>query len=240
MKKFNSFFTGMCMIMFFGVNAYSQVKDIDGNTYKTVKIGSQTWMAENLKTTRLNDNVKIPVVENNDSFIALKTPAFCWYKNDTIYKKIYGGLYNWYSVKTGKLCPAGWHVPTDAEWLKMELAIGLTQEDAIDGVWDRGKEHGAKLKVLSAWETPDNSVKPSGFAALPGGLRGDDGSFMGARVKSGMSFNLHTVFWSSTPREGTTLQNARDAYFRSVNKDNSIERNLSAVSRGHYIRCIKD
>lgn len=240
MKKNTSLLLCVVLISFLPSVAKSQVKDIDGNVYKTVKIGSQTWMAENLKTTRLNDKVKIPIVEDNDSFIALKTPALCWYKNDTIYKRIYGGLYNWYSVKTGKLCPTGWHVPTDAEWLKMELAIGLTQDDAINGVWDRGKDHGAKLKDIKAWDSQETNVKPSGFAVLPGGLRADDGSFMSAKVESGMSFNLSTVFWSSTPREGTTVQDAIDAYFRAINKDNSIERNISSAFRAHYIRCIKD
>jgi uncharacterized protein (TIGR02145 family) len=240
MKKSTPFLMCIALISSLPFNANSQVKDIDGNVYKTIKIGSQTWMAENLKTTRLSDGTKIPIVEDNDNFIAQKTPAFCWYNNDTIYKSIYGGLYNWHSVKTGKLCPTGWHVPTDAEWITMEMSIGITEDDALNGVWDRGKEHGAGLKDLSAWGSSDNAVKPSGFAALPGGFRADDGSFLNAKVESGMNFNINTVFWSSTPREGTGINDARDAYFRSINRDNSVERNISANFRAHSIRCVKD
>ncbi|MGE5457385.1 MAG: fibrobacter succinogenes major paralogous domain-containing protein [Methanococcaceae archaeon] len=240
MKNLISFIMCGALISFLPFNAKSQIKDIDGNVYKTIKIGSQTWFAENLKTTRLNDGTKIPIVEENDKFIEQKTPAVCWYNNDSGYKDIYGGLYNWHTVKTGKLCPSGWHVPSDPEWITMELSIGLTQDDAINGVWDRGKDHGAKLKDLSRWDSPDNTVKSIGFAALPGGLRADDGSFMNAKVESGMSFSINTFFWTSTPREGTGMQDAVDAYFRSINKDNSIERNISSNFRAHSIRCVKD
>jgi uncharacterized protein (TIGR02145 family) len=238
MKNLISFLMCIVLISFLPFNGNSQVKDIDGNVYKTIKIGNQTWMAENLKTTRLNDGTGIPVIEENDIFIEQKTPAFCWYNNDTIYKSIYGGLYNWYSVKTGKLCPAGWHVPGDAEWITMELAIGLSEDDALNGQWDRGKDHGARLKDLSQWDISDITVEPVGFAALPGGLRADDGSFMNAKVEGRMNFSINTFFWSSTPREGTP--EARDAYFRCVNKDNSVERNISGNYRAHYIRCIQD
>jgi uncharacterized protein (TIGR02145 family) len=240
MKNPISFLACIVLIPSLTFNANSQIKDIDGNIYKTIKIGTQTWIAENLKTTKLNDGNRIPIVEGDDQFIAQKTPAFCWYNNDPVYKKIYGGLYNWYSVKTGKLCPTGWHVPSDAEWMTMEMSIGITEDDAINGVWDRGKDHGAKLKDQSGWDPIDNNIKPSGFAALPGGLRADDGSFMDAKVKSGINFNVKALFWSSTPREGTGIQDARDAYFRSLNSDNSIERNISANYRAHSIRCVKD
>jgi uncharacterized protein (TIGR02145 family) len=143
-------------------------------------------------------------------------------------------------VKTGKLCPTGWHVPSDAEWIIMELALGITEDDAINGSWDRGKDHGARLKDPSKWDSSDNTVKPNGFAALPGGLRADDGSFMNARIEGRMNFSINTFFWSSTPREGTGIQDARDAYFRSINKDNSVERNISNNCRAHSIRCIQD
>lgn len=215
----------------------SQVKDIDGNVYKTVKIGSHTWFAENLKTTRLNDGNVIPNVVDGDKFIELKTPAFCWYNNDPVNKEIYGGLYNWYSVNTGKLCPAGWHVPSDDEWIAMEMATGLTEDDAINGSWDRGIDHGAKLKDASKWNISDGSILSNGFAALPGGLRADDGTFIYAKTESRMSFSISAYFWTSTPGDETGTP---DAYFRVINKDNSIERNLSSNYRAHSIRCIKD
>jgi uncharacterized protein (TIGR02145 family) len=240
MKNLISIFACIILISSLSFNAYSQIKDIDGNVYKTIKIGTQTWMAENLKTTRLNDGTKIPIIEGDDEFISQKTPALCWYNNDTIYKRIYGGLYNWNSVKTGILCPTGWHVPGDTEWMTMEMSIGITEDDALNGVWDRWIGYGARLKDPAEWGPADNTTNPSGFAALPGGLRADDGSFMNAKEESGMNFNIKAFFWSSTPREGTGIQDARDAYYRSINKDNSIERNLCGKYRAHSVRCVKD
>ena len=106
---------------------YGSVMDIDGNTYATVSIGSQVWMAENLATTKYNDGTAIPLVTNGTTWAAITTPAYCWYYNimpsgSTAY---YGALYNWYAVDvstTGgrNICPVGWHVPSETEWTKME------------------------------------------------------------------------------------------------------------------------
>jgi uncharacterized protein (TIGR02145 family) len=93
------------------------VKDIDGNIYKTVTIGTQVWMTENLKTTKNNDGTAILLVTDDKACETLGTPAFCWYNIDEpANKNRYGALYNWYAVSTNKLCPKGWHVSTDAEW----------------------------------------------------------------------------------------------------------------------------
>lgn len=91
--------------------------DVDGNVYKTVTIATQRWMAENLKTTKLNDGTSIPNVTDGKAWKNLTTPGYCWYDNDPkYYGNTYGALYNFYAVETNKLCPTGWHVPTDAEW----------------------------------------------------------------------------------------------------------------------------
>ena len=97
------------------------VKDVDGNLYTTIKIGTQVWMSENLKTTKYKDGTAIPLVTDNTAWSNLTAPGYCWYNNDAAtYKSTYGALYNWYTVNTGNLCPAGWHEPTDAEWTTME------------------------------------------------------------------------------------------------------------------------
>ena len=96
--------------------------DIDGNKYNTVTIGDQLWMAENLRTTKYNDNTPIPLVTGNSEWTAMSGPGFSWYNNDPAsYKTRYGALYNWYTLDDasngGKnVCPIGWQVPSDEEW----------------------------------------------------------------------------------------------------------------------------
>ncbi len=96
--------------------AQTTVTDADGNIYDTVHIGTQVWLQQNLATTKYNDGSQIPLVTDT-SWQSLKTPAYCWYDNDSAtYKNPYGTLYNFYTVNTGKLCPTGWHVPTNEEF----------------------------------------------------------------------------------------------------------------------------
>jgi uncharacterized protein (TIGR02145 family) len=143
--------------------------DKDGNFYDTLTIGTQSWMTENLKTSRYNDSTLIPHVTENTEWIDLITPGFCWYENNFNNKAIYGNLYNWYTVATTKLCPSGWHVPSDAEW--------LTLIDYLGGE----SVAGGKLKEIgnSHWISPNTgATNESGFTSLPSGNRiGADGSF---------------------------------------------------------------
>lgn len=224
------------ILSLFTVMSYSQVKDIDGNTYKTIKIGTQTWMAENMKATKLNDGTAIKNITDNDAFIAAKAPAFAWYKNDAAMGNKYGALYNWHTVKTGKLCPQGWHVPSDAEWITLEKFMGMSEDDAAN-LMDRGTDQGLTLKSAKEWEI-ENTYKPSGFAALPAGLRADDGSFMSANDGSFMNSNTATYFWTSTEFTGSKEPNA---YYRSTGKrEKTIMRLNCSQARGHSVRCIKD
>lgn len=107
----------LVILLIFQSNLFSQsesVTDIEGNIYKTVKIGNQIWMAENLRTTKLNDGTQISNVIDKYLWSKTESPAFCWENND-LRKRITvnGALYNWYTVETSKLCPVGWHVPSD-------------------------------------------------------------------------------------------------------------------------------
>jgi uncharacterized protein (TIGR02145 family) len=141
------------------------VTDTDGNVYHTVKIGTQIWTAENLKTTKFNDGTAIPSGEPwGNSTTAGK---YCWFRNDSAtYKKTYGALYNWYAAHSGKLAPTGWHVPTDAEWDTLSAYLG--GEDVAGGAL---KEAGT-----THWESPNTgATNSSGFSALPGGYRNYDG-----------------------------------------------------------------
>lgn len=140
----------------------NSVKDIDGNKYKTIKIGTQIWLSENLKTTTYNDGTAIPLVKNYDAWAELSTQAYCWYNNDSTNKEVYGALYNWYAVNTKKLCPEGWHVPSDEEWTELRTYLG-----------DKGNA-GLALKEsgTSHWKSPNSDASnTTGFTGLPGGYR---------------------------------------------------------------------
>jgi len=113
----------------------TKISDIDGNLYDIIKIGTQVWMAENLKTTKLNDNTSLPNITDNTEWASATLPGYSWYDNNESYSKpLYGALYNWYAASDSKLCPAGWHVPTDAEFQALEITLGfLLQPAALPG-----------------------------------------------------------------------------------------------------------
>jgi uncharacterized protein (TIGR02145 family) len=143
-------------------STYGSITDQDGNTYKTIPIGSQTWMAENLKTTKYNDGTSIPIVTDAASWYNLTTPGCCWQNNDPARKVTYGVLYNWYTVNTGKLCPSGWHVPSDTEWNVLTDYLG-----GINIAGGKLKESGFKH-----WNSPNTgATNETAFSALPGGDR---------------------------------------------------------------------
>jgi uncharacterized protein (TIGR02145 family) len=199
---------------------YGSVTDIEGNVYKTVQIGSQTWMAENLKTTKFNNDSAIPNVTDNSDWIGLSSSAYCWYNNDINNKNLIGALYNWFTVNTGLLCPTGWHVPTDNEWSALTSYIG---GENIAGA--EMKETG-----VTHWAEPNmGATNSSGFTALPGGQRHEsDGTFIGA--------SLYDVWWSSTE------YNIYKSWYRSVATINTVvfRSSGSLKQRGFSIRCIKD
>jgi uncharacterized protein (TIGR02145 family) len=111
------------MLMIGNTNA-SLVTDVDGNTYRTIRVGDQEWMAENLRVTRYNDYNSIGHIADDTTWSDLASPAWCWYNNDHSDEISYGKLYNWYAVATGKLCPTGWHVPNDTEWTVLTEYLG--------------------------------------------------------------------------------------------------------------------
>ena len=138
------------------------VKDIDGNVYLAVSIGNQIWMEENLKTTKFNDGTVIPLVSDQKLWRDLKTPGYCYYDNKPENKNIYGALYNFNAVKTGKLCPAGWHVPTLDDWKSLVYFLGDV------------RLAGNKLKESGLDHWKNAILKPTNefdFTALPGGMR---------------------------------------------------------------------
>jgi uncharacterized protein (TIGR02145 family) len=165
------------------------VKDIDGNIYNTIKIGTQIWMSENLKTTRFKDGTSILLADSegvwsnslNDSL-----PLYCWMENNkTTYEDQYGALYNGFAVLTGKLCPDGWHVSMDTEWETLEKYAGMPQAEAVK-TGMRGTDEGGKLKETGGahWRSPNiGATNAYGFNARPGGQRNNGGYFTKVQEK---------------------------------------------------------
>lgn len=194
---------------------YGQVTDIDGNVYKTIQIGSQTWMAENLQTKRYNDGTEIPQVSYSSRWPALSTGALCWYDNMNL---TYGALYNWYSVSSGNLCPTGWHVPTDEEWTTLTNFAGGV-ETAGNQLREKGSVH---------WTSPNSGATNSiGFTALPGGYRYFNGAYNAVK--------RYGYWWTST-ESNTVNAYARDLYYGYA----YIDKISSDKRTGASVRCLKD
>ena len=204
---------------------YGSVSDVEGNTYKTVTIGNQIWMAENLKTTKYNDGTTIPLVTDSTVWKKLSTPGYCWYNNDaTANKNIYGALYNWYTLNTGKLCPTGWHVPSDAEWTILTTYLG--GETVAGG---KLKETGT-----SHWLSPNTgATNESGFAAVPGGYRYFGGTFYDL---GGFGY-----WWSTTESFSMEYSFTTIAYYLQMYYDYSgVSRSYFEKQRGFSVRCLRD
>jgi uncharacterized protein (TIGR02145 family) len=194
------------------------VTDIDGNVYNTVTIGTQTWMAENLKTTKYNDGTNIPNVTYAATWAGLTSPGYCWSENNIANKTTYGALYNWYTVNTGKLAPTGWHVPTHEEFTTLETYLG---GDEVAG---------GKLKEIgfTHWNDPNTgATNETGFTALPGGFC-DANGFFGRP-------GYYGDWWSSTESPSNSALSISLTYGHGYVKVYSVYRR-----RGHSVRCLKD
>ena len=197
---------------------FAKCTDGDGNNYSTINIGPQVWMAENLKTTKFNDGAAIPNVIDNFSWMILETPSYSWFNHDINNKNIYGGLYNWYTVNTGKLCPAGWHVPSDTEWTTLINYLGGFAL-AADKMKERGNIH---------WKTENNdATNESGFTVLPAGEREYDGVFLN-------TLGYATYFWSSVA-SGTY-----NAWHIALFTHGPVTTNWVIRTFGFSVRCLKN
>jgi uncharacterized protein (TIGR02145 family) len=195
------------------------VSDIDGNRYPVIIIKKQSWMGENLKTTRFNDGKTIPYVKSDKAWKAMETPAYCWLYNDTVNRDVYGALYNWYAVNTKKLCPTGWHVPSKSEWEELATATG-DEENAGAKLKEEGYEHWKNNIVISTNEF--------GFSALPAGKRLMEGNFPD-------DANNYGVWWTSTEFNKIAAWNP-GVYYRTskfyCGGDNK--------KNGFSVRCLKN
>jgi uncharacterized protein (TIGR02145 family) len=195
------------------------VTDIDGNIYKIVKIGTQMWMAENLKVTRYRNGDLIPNEAYGTVWSSITTGAYCYYDNDVNYSTTYGHLYNWYAATDSRgIAPIGWHIPTDSEWTVLTNYLG---GESIAG----GK---LKQAGYNHWSTPNTgATNESGFNALPGGYRYTNGGFNYAGVSG---------YWWSRTYYTTANAWCRDMSFNYSN----VKSYGSNRSSGLSIRCVKD
>ncbi len=198
--------------------AYGTVSDFEGNVYKTVAIGDQVWMAENLRSEKLNNGTAIPMVTDNNTWSNLTTPAYSFYSNDSVsYKGSYGVLYNWYTVQTGSLCPTGWHIPSDEEFTTLNTTLGV---DSIAG--------GMLKYNIGYWYSPNTyATNSTGFMALSSGYRNYNGSFNN-------SAGYLATFWS------TTEYGSFARYIYLTYNSGSIGRNYIDKENGLSVRCIRD
>ena len=224
------------------------VEDYDGNIYKTVKIGSQWWMAENLKTTHFSDGSEINLIENNENWenLGLSENAYCYYNNSLANAATYGALYNWTAAmnsaesseltpsKVRGVCPTGWHLPSDGEWIILEMELGMSYDEAWLAGW-RGTNEGTKLKAEERWYSNGNGTNSSGFSALPAGIRSGNGLFS--------DVGRTTHFWTATEYFNITTY----AFNRKLDYNQS---GIGWFRASHYygfpkefgfsVRCVKD
>jgi len=226
---------------------FSLCNDYDGNYYSTLTIGDQVWMAQNLATTHFCDGADIPLVESKEDWDALSytDKAYCFYDNSLSNSDPFGALYTWAAAMNGAestelnpsyitgACPCGWHLPSDEEWVELEMYLGMSYEEAYGLAW-RGTTEGGKLKTTFGWYEDGNGTNSSGFSALPGGSRINS-------MFSGMGKT--TIFWSTTEY----FNNHTLAFNRSLSYQYS---QIGWFSASHYygypkkyglsVRCVKN
>jgi uncharacterized protein (TIGR02145 family) len=200
-------------------NTGSYTASAEGKLYNSVSIGTQVWMTENLAVTKFNDGTSIPLVTNQNLWNTLEEPAYCWFDNDKETNgPLYGALYNWYAVNTGKLCPAGWHVPSETEWTNLTTYLGA--------------DPGNKLisPGIMIWTDYPDAPDYSLFSAVCSGTRD---TIIGFNVPGECTGFQDCHWWSSDPSGGST------AYSGWLYES---QLSLAEFSRknGYSVRCIKN
>ncbi|MFT6747492.1 MAG: hypothetical protein ACJAZ2_001845 [Glaciecola sp.] len=201
-----------------GIQAGSGVSDVDGNSYTSAVIGTQEWMSENLKTLKYNDGTTIPEVTDDTQWRALTTGALTKYDHSLPNVTTYGNLYNWHSVNTKKLCPTGWHIPSDSEW---DALVSYLANQGFTGI------EGTALKSTTGWDSNGNGDHDFGWKGLPGGFRSNYGNFW--------SIATSAYWWSSTQYDSD------DSWVRVLSGTNAaVSKQRSNNANGFSARCLKD
>ena len=206
-------------IKFVTLKAAVTVTDLDGNIYQTVNVGTQTWMAENLKTTKYRTGESISNVKDAISWSIATFGAWCDYNNDETNGQKYGRLYNWAAVHdTRNIAPTGWHIATQAEWTTLVTYLG--GENAAGG---KLKETG-----ITHWNTPNTgATNESGFFALPGGSRDSSGAFG--------SVGDNGYWWTTTENNATSVW-----FWYMIYNNVYVHKDYNLKTFGYSVRCVKD
>jgi OOP family OmpA-OmpF porin len=210
-----------------------QLIDVDGNRYKTVTIGTQIWMAENLRTTKFSDGTAIPLYADSTKWKYIEVPGYCWYGNDEQKYKLYGPLYNWYAVETAKLCPFGWHVPAEKDWLELSSFLN-DNGDAGGKLKEKGTAH---------WKAPNTgATNETGFTALPGSGCEDSGEFRSIFIDP---VGAGGLWWSSAEDKSVSVPPTpgppTNAYNRGMkSNDSGLWGGTYPKGYGMSVRCVKD
>lgn len=196
-----------------------------GYDYATVLIGEQCWFAENLRSENYRNGDAIPTGLDDGEWASTNGGAVAVY-NEGAFNNLenYGRLYNWFAVDDSRgLCPSGWHVPTDGEWMTMELVLGMSEEEANDGGY-RGTNQGSQMKADYGWPEGGGGTNSSGFSGLPGGQRYQQGQYYDGYGSS--------YLWSSSEIGFN---------YRHLNWINDqVYRNYGDPNKGMSVRCIQD
>jgi uncharacterized protein (TIGR02145 family) len=212
---------------------YGPLTDQDGNTYATVTIGSQVWMAENLRATTYANGDPIPNVTESAlwGWDGPEEGAWCLFNNDPVFDQVMGKLYNWYAVYDPRnICPSGWHVPTELDWQAMELEMGMPVED-LDLAQNRGvaEQVGLKLRTIGSqyWVDAMPATNESGFSGIAAGGRSIDGGFG--------NLALTARWWTATSAGGNNAR-TRGIFYSSAGFDAT----HVVYPAGHSVRCVMD
>ena len=200
--------------------------EYQGYDYATVQIGEQCWFAENLRSENYENGDAIPSNLSDNEWQSTTSGSVAVLVESESNLETYGRLYNWYAVDdTRGLCPSGWHVPTDGDWMTVEMGLGMSETEA-NNTDARGTDQGTQMKGTYGWNGEGNGTNSSGFSGLPGGSRQINGNF----ATPGYSGN----WWSSSPIESNRMGPTLDYSFENVYRYNL------DVRYGFSVRCIKD
>ena len=213
------------LLLSLSIFGQGSVTDVDGNTYKTIQVGDQEWMAENLKTTHYHDGQPILTWKDSLQWIQRATAqsAYCWYKNDSLtYKPIYGALYNWHAAQDSRLCPIGWRVPSQQDFIQLIRTLDSNVAPPVLLSETAGKA--LKQTGHATWPPFENieGSDVTGFSAVGAGCRGWSGWYNSAPYFG--------YFWTAGSHWSVALRWATDRVFMNDGASMYV-----AIS----IRCVK-